>query len=246
LVVAADLRGYNLSSKPKRPQRYAMSLLVEDLRALVEQLDLAPFTLAGHDWGGLVGWAFAIIYPEQLHKLVITTASHPALLDRAMREDPEQQEASQFTFLLAESGIEEALAADEFRLLASSTLGFDFLTENDRAAYRRAWAQEDALRAMVDYYRVSGYLPPKDGRPGFGDYAPEFRDKTIEVPTLVIYAEGSPYARPATLEDLGDFVPDLRLERVPSETHWLHEEQPELVNRLVRAFLDENAGQVTQ
>jgi pimeloyl-ACP methyl ester carboxylesterase len=39
-------------------------------------------------------------------------------------------------------------------------------------------------------------------------------------------------------------VPDLRLERVPSETHWLHEEQPELVNRLVRAFLDENTEQV--
>jgi epoxide hydrolase 4 len=246
LVIAADLRGYNLSSKPNRPQRYAMSLLVEDLRALIEHLDLAPFTLVGHDWGGLVAWAFAIIYPEQLHRLVITTASHPTLLDHAIRDDPEQQEASQFTFLLTERGIEEALAADDFALLASNTLGFDFLTENDRAAYRRAWSQEDALRAMVDYYRVSGYLPPRHGGAGFGDYAPEFRDKTIEVPTLVIYAEGSPYARPATLKGLGDFVPNLRLERVPSETHWLHEEQPELVNRLLRAFLDENVRQVTQ
>src|SRR5882762_5275688 len=53
LVIAADLRGYNLSSKPKRPQRFAMSLLVEDLRALVEHLELVPFTLVGHDWGGL-------------------------------------------------------------------------------------------------------------------------------------------------------------------------------------------------
>ena len=137
-------------------------------------------------------------------------------------------------------GIEDALALDDFALLTSSTLGFDFLSENDRAAYRRAWAQDDALAAMVDYYRVSGYLPPRDGHTGFGDYAPEFRDKTIEVPTLVIYAEGSPYARPATLDGLEDFVPDLRLERVTSETHWLHEEQPEVVNRLVRAFLDEN------
>src|SRR2546425_5767303 len=232
LVIAPDLRGYNLSSKPKRRQRYAMSLLVEDLRALVEHLGLDPFVLVGHDWGGLVGWAFALIYPEQLRKLVITTASHPALLDRAMQEDPEQQEASQFTLLLAQDGIEEQLAADNFRLLADAVLGFDFLTEDDRAAYRRAWSQEDALTAMVDYYRVSGYLPPHDKRPGFGDYAPEFRDKTIEVPTLVIYAEGSPYARPGTLDGLEDFVPDLRLHRVPSHTHWLHEENPELANGL--------------
>jgi pimeloyl-ACP methyl ester carboxylesterase len=156
-----------------------------------------------------------------------------------MREDSDQQEATQFTFLLAQVGIEAALAADDFALLADSTLGFQFLTEDDRAAYRRAWAQDDALRAMVDYYRVSGYVPPGDGRAGFGDYAPEFRDKTIDVPTLVIYAEGSPYVRPATLEGLEQLVPDLRLVRVPSETHWLHEEQPQLLNRLVRGYLEE-------
>lgn len=239
LAIAPDLRGYNLSSKPKRRQRYAMSLLVEDLRALIEHLGLSRFVLVGHDWGGLIAWAFALIYPEELRKLVITTASHPALLDRAMREDSEQQQASQFTLLMAEDGIEDQLAADEFKLLADAVLGFDFLTEDDRAAYRRAWSQEDALRAMVDYYRVSGYLPPHGDRPGFGDYAPEFRDKTIETPTLVIYAEGSAYARPATLVGLEDLVPDLRLDRVPSRTHWLHEENPGVVNGLIRDFLAE-------
>ena len=239
LVIAADLRGYNLSSKPKRRQRFAMSLLVEDLRALVEHLGVERFVLVGHDWGGLIGWAFALIYPEQLRKMVITTATHPGLLDQALREDGEQQEASQFTLLLAEDGIEERLAADDFALLAGAILEFDFLSEEDRAAYRRAWSQQDALRAMVDYYRVSGYGPPHDGRPGFGDYAPEIRDKTIVVPTLVIYAEGSPYVRPATLEGLESLVPDLRLHRVPSQTHWLHEESPELVNGLIRAFVAE-------
>lgn len=97
---------------------------------------------------------------------------------------------------------------------------------------------------MVDYCRVSGYLPPREGRVGFGDYAPEFRDKAIAVPTPVIYDEGSPYVRPATLHGLEELVPDLRLERVPSDTHWLHEEQPELLNRSVGAFLDENTEQV--
>jgi pimeloyl-ACP methyl ester carboxylesterase len=239
LVIAPDLRGYNLSSKPQRRQRYAMSLLVADLRALVEHLSLDRFVLVGHDWGGLIGWAFALIYPERLRKLVITTASHPALLDRAMREDEEQQQASQFTLLLAEDGIEERLASDNFALLTDAVLCFGFLGEEDRAAYLRAWSQEDALRAMVDYYRVSGYLPPHDGCLGFGDYAPEFRDKTVDVPTSVIYAEGSPYVRSATLDGLEGLVPDLRLRRVPSQTHWLHEESPELINSLIRDFLNE-------
>ena len=50
---------------------------------------------------------------------------------------------------------------------------------------------------------------------------------------------GSPYARPATLGGLEEFVPNLRLPRVPSQTHWLHEENPELVNVLIRDFLAE-------
>jgi pimeloyl-ACP methyl ester carboxylesterase len=240
LVVAADMRGYNLSSKPKRRQRYAVSLLVEDVRALVEHLGFEQFVPVGHDWGGLVSWAFALIYPEQLRKLVITTAGHPALLDRALRESPEQQAASQFTLQLAQDGSEDLLAANDFALLAEAMLSSDHLTDEDRAAYRGAWSQEDAMRAMVDYYRVSGYHPPHEGRPGFGDYAPEFRDKRIEVPTLVLYAEGSPYATPATIEGLDRLVPDLRLHRVPSETHWLHEEKPALVNELIREFLAEH------
>jgi epoxide hydrolase 4 len=50
LVVAPDLRGYNLSSKPDDPQEYRLSKLVEDIRALAEHLGHQEFSLVGHDW----------------------------------------------------------------------------------------------------------------------------------------------------------------------------------------------------
>src|SRR5438309_1815974 len=37
-VVAPDLPGYNLSSKPEPVERYRMSVLADDIRAFVEQL----------------------------------------------------------------------------------------------------------------------------------------------------------------------------------------------------------------
>ena len=46
-VVAPDMRGYNLSSKPVAVEQYRMKYLVEDLRLLVEQLGYRRFILAG-------------------------------------------------------------------------------------------------------------------------------------------------------------------------------------------------------
>ena len=50
-VVAPDMRGYNLLSKPPADQ-YHMTYLVEDIRALTEHLGYKKCILVGHDWGG--------------------------------------------------------------------------------------------------------------------------------------------------------------------------------------------------
>ena len=59
----------------------------------------------------------------------------------------------------------------------------------------------------------------------------------VRVPTLVIWGE-SDRALPKSLVDgLEEFVPDMRLERIPEGTHWIIHEQPERVNLLIRSAL---------
>src|SRR5581483_10670610 len=70
-AIAVDLRGYNLSSKPADVEQYRAQYMVEDLRALIEQLGHKKCILVGHDWGGLVAWVFALTHPEMLEKLII-------------------------------------------------------------------------------------------------------------------------------------------------------------------------------
>ncbi len=77
-VYAPDMRGYNLSCKPEDPEAYRMRHLLRDVVVLVEELDLAPLTLVGHDWGGIVSWAFALKHPEMLERLVIIDAPRPS------------------------------------------------------------------------------------------------------------------------------------------------------------------------
>ena len=76
-VVAPDMRGYNQSDKPRGRRAYRLDVLVEDVRALIEDLGYERCVLVGHDWGGAVAWQFAYTYPEMLERLVVMNLPHP-------------------------------------------------------------------------------------------------------------------------------------------------------------------------
>jgi len=76
-VIAPDHIGCGLSDKPGR-EAYAYRLedRVTDLEALVEHvLPDTPITLVVHDWGGMIGMAFALRHLSQIRRIVITNTS---------------------------------------------------------------------------------------------------------------------------------------------------------------------------
>ena len=62
-VVAPDMRGYNLSSKPKGVKAYDTDQLTADIRGLIHERGAESALLVGHDWGGSVAWATAMSLP---------------------------------------------------------------------------------------------------------------------------------------------------------------------------------------
>jgi epoxide hydrolase 4 len=238
LVVAPDQRGYNLSSKPDGVHSYGVWPAVEDLRALVEHLGYERFVLVGHDWGSLVGWSFALHYPEMLRALVSLGGAHPGVLDRAQREDEEQIRASQYLLGLRRPDAIETIAANDFAVLAQA-LEHPFFSEEDREAYRRSWRVPKAIESALHWYEVEGIAPPdRDGTPGHGNYCHDVAPQYVDVPTMVIYPEADPYVRPASHAGLEHFARNLTFRPVKDGTHWIAEQHPELVNRYIREFLD--------
>src|SRR5579872_4247923 len=95
-AVALDMRGYNLSAKPESVDAYRVPVIVEDVRELVVKLGAKKFVLVGHDWGGVIAWAFAAQHPEMLEKQVIINAPHPTVFARELSNNPDQQKASSY------------------------------------------------------------------------------------------------------------------------------------------------------
>mgnify|MGYP001282484890 CR=1 FL=1 len=72
-VIVPDHFGCGLSDKPE-PARYDFRLRsrIDDLNALLDHLDLEqPVTLVLHDWGGMIGLAWAMEHMERVRRLVI-------------------------------------------------------------------------------------------------------------------------------------------------------------------------------
>ncbi len=69
-VMMYDLRGHGLTERP--PLGYALEDSVDDLVGLLFELGLnGPIHIVGNSYGGTVGLAFAMAYPERVASLVL-------------------------------------------------------------------------------------------------------------------------------------------------------------------------------
>lgn len=75
--IAPDHIGCGLSDKPDDDQyEYTLERRVDDLEALLVHLGLTEnITLVLHDWGGMIGMAWATRHPERVKQLVILNTS---------------------------------------------------------------------------------------------------------------------------------------------------------------------------
>ena len=257
-VVAPDMRGYNLSSKPGELSAYQMPNLVEDLRALAAEVmkpaGAGKFTLVAHDWGGVVAWVFAAQHPEMLDKLVIINAPHPTIFGKLLRDDAAQQKASGYMLMFRSPQAEATLSADNYERLTAMVLGDGLkngtVTEADQKMYVDAWSQPGALTGGLNYYRAAGVGPPRPAAietaattaappaaPGEAAALLSLPPMIVRVPTLVVWGEKDTALLTSNLNGLEEVVPSLTVRRIPDGTHWVVREKASEVNGLIREFL---------
>ena len=247
--VAPNLRGFEQSSAPAEAQAYRVKHLLADLDGLLVQLGASESNpvaaLIAHDWGGAVAWTYAAQRPAMLSRLVIINSPHPATFLRELQHSPHQQAASSYMNFLCRPDAEALLAENDFARLwpmfnnmgagDATREGGGWLTDAVRDRYRAVWSA--GLTGGCNYYRASPLRPPtaSDSAVMQIQFAPEY--VTVKVPTLVVWAEDDIALPPALVDGLDEFVPVLRLVRVPGATHWIVHERPQLIAREIEREL---------
>jgi pimeloyl-ACP methyl ester carboxylesterase len=230
-VVAPDMRGYNLSSRPAGVSAYDLDRLSADVRDLIRERGEEHACVAGHDWGGAVAWATAMNHPEAVAKLAILNAPHPRRFLEEVRH-PRQLAKSWYMLAFQLPWLPERLVqADRWRFFR---YGFEHdarpgaFTPADIERYVEAWSQPGATTAMINYYRALLRQSPKQA---------EARILPVHAPTRVIWGEHDRYLSPALAEPHRADVPNLeRVIRLPEASHWVQHDEPERVTERLAEF----------
>src|SRR5947209_12513353 len=84
-VLAPDLRGYNLSAKPRGISAYRIETIARDVERLVAWSGAEQASVVGHDWGAAAAWQLAMQAPGVVQRLAILNVPHPLTMAREIR-----------------------------------------------------------------------------------------------------------------------------------------------------------------
>jgi epoxide hydrolase 4 len=240
-VVAPDMRGYNLSDKPRGLEAYSGEALAGDVRALVDALGEERAHVVGHDWGAQVAWETAMRHADVVERLAILNVPHPARFLEGLRT-LRQLRKSWYMFFFQLPGVAEAaFRRNDFawgrKVLREDPVRPGAFGEEDIERFVEAWSQPGAVGAMLDYYRAAFRSPAAlSALLGRGDGPPGAR--VVSAPTLVIWGERDTALGSELAEPDRRWVPNLvGVERLPDASHWVQNDAPERVNELLVEFL---------
>ncbi len=232
-VIAPDMRGYNLSDKPRGVAAYGLGELTADVAALIEASGAErAAAVVGHDWGAAVAWTFAARYPALLDRLVVLNGARPERLLAAFRT-ARQLRKSWYMFFFQLPKLPELLARRKDYAWLRAAVKHEpqrpgATSDEELARYVEAWSQPGALTATINYYRA-GFRP--SSLRGLA------RTPRVDAPVLVIWGEHDRFLGPELAEPDPEVVPNARVARVPDAGHFVHYDRPERVNQLLLEFL---------
>ena len=220
-TVALDLRGYNLSDKPEGAENYDMRLLATDVVAVIRAQGRERAIVVGHDWGGAISWQVAFHFPQAVEKLVILNLPHPQGLGRELATNAEQQKASEYA--------RNFQKPDSHTKITAEGLTFWVKDASTKAKYVEAF-RRSSLEGMMNYYRRNYPREPYQMPDALNQLKPK-------CPVLMIHGLKDTALLAPALNGTWNWVDDLTLVTVPNASHFVQQDEPDIVNRTLLMWL---------
>ena len=221
-VICYDARGHGGTTAPEDPNLYSQDISVEDLRSLIDVLDIAQAYIGGLSMGGNIALNFAIKYPARARGIVVADTG-------AGSDDPAEhlERMRGWARIIETQGME-----------GMKKMYFDLMLSN--RTFRDAAIREKVARKVGDDVMVT---PPPGAvnsllrtigvRPTI--YALEPQLKALQVPVLVIVGDQDWTVGPSRF--IAEKVSNAQLVVIPIAGHNTHMEAPQDFNEAVDQFV---------
>ncbi len=236
-VIVPDHVGCGLSDKPgDAAYSYRLDRRVDDVEKLLAHLGISDkVTLVLHDWGGMIGMAYASRKPERIARLVVLNTAGFGLPEG--RTLPWQIGLVRYApfFPVPVRGFN---AFSRGALLTCSTKP-ERLTPTIRAAYLApydSWAHRIAVQRFVED------IPLKAGDPSWATVkaVADGLGRFDATPTLICWGEQDFVFDDAFLSEWRRRLPKAEVHTFPDAGHYVLEDAHERIAPLVQRFLDDH------
>lgn len=226
-VIAPDLRGLGDTARPAAG--YEKANIARDIHALVAALGMGPrITIAGHDMGGMVAYAYAAQYRDQVSRLVVMDVPLPGI--DPWKEISATPRTWHFRFFGVRDLPEMLITGQESEFIrwfrSVEAVNTSALTPESEDYYATAYARPGALRGGFEYYRAF----PQDEIDNRA-----FAKQPLTIPVLGLGATGGLGETMGVL--LRNVARDVKTVIITDSGHWIAEEQPDQVTAALTAFI---------
>ena len=231
-VIIPDQRGYNLSDKPEGIASYSIDLLASDVVGVLDTVTDSKAFVVGHDWGAGVAWYLAARYSEHVIRAAMLSVPHPRIFIKNLVMNPAQLRRSWYVLFFQLPWLPEGLLrrrdwAVLIRALRDTSPPGVF-SDLDIEQYKKSWARNGALTAMLNWYRAALLYPSK--------LALDPRGSRVKVPALLIWGKNDRFVGEAMVRESLQYCDDGQLEIFETASHWVQHEEPTRVNILLSQF----------
>ncbi|HEX5143245.1 MAG TPA: alpha/beta hydrolase [Mycobacterium sp.] len=238
-VIAPDQRGYGRSSRPERVEDYDIHALTGDLVALLDSVAGARGATAvfvGHDWGATVVWNTALLHPDRV-AAVVGLSVPPVPRSKVPPTQAFRRFGDDFYMLrfqtpgVAEAELSADVGATMRALFAEGHAAVpDWIGADDLDHYIAEFTRTGFTGGLNWYRNLDRNWHTTAGLP----------DRRIAVPALFVAGTSDPVLG-FTRTDRADEVVSgpYRQELIDGAGHWIQQDSPAEVNRILLEFLSE-------
>ena len=232
-TIVPDHIGCGLSAKPNaNAYGFGLKNRVDDLEHLLDQLGVRKdITLILHDWGGMIGMAYAVRHPERVRRLVVlnTYAFLP----------PADYRVPWVAYFIRQAGPLASLAVLGLNLFTVAALHLNSRQRLAPEVKKRLMAPYNCWNHRIAVLRFVQDIPLSRKDPSY-QLAKNVDDNLAlfsDTPILVCWGEHDFVFNHQFLKEWQRRFPQARVHRFADAGHYVLEDVPQKIISLVREFL---------
>lgn len=232
--IVPDHIGCGLSDKPDTgTYDYRLSSRISDLETFLEKLNIRRnITLIVHDWGGMIGMAYAVNHPDRIGRIVILNTS--AFFPPGGKSIPMRLRMIRNLPSMSGAAVQGLNLFARAALFMATSKGLNASVKKGLIAPYNCWKNRIATFKFVQD------IPVRPADPGYEivRYTSEHLHRLAHIPKLICWGEKDFVFDMDYLTEWTQRFPDAVVHTFPDAGHYILEDKPATVGPIVRNFLE--------